>query len=89
MKMHIRALTSDGFSRTSILSSIFSRLSARLIDFSRLNDFNFCDNRLLMADLLLLVHIRLPLRLTKLRLFLRISRIVAGKASLLFRRRSQ
>ena len=29
-----------GFSRTSILSSIFSRLSARRMDFSRLKDFS-------------------------------------------------
>ena len=35
------SLTSVGFSRTSILSNIFSRLSALLMDFSRLKDFNF------------------------------------------------
>ena len=35
------ALTSDGLSMRSILSSIFSRLSALLIDFSLLNDLNF------------------------------------------------
>ena len=38
--MFILALSSTGLSTTSILSSIFSRLSARLMDFSRLNCFN-------------------------------------------------
>ena len=37
----ISVLSSTGFSIRSILSNIFSRLSARLMDFSRLNDFNF------------------------------------------------
>ena len=37
----ISALYSVGFSNTSILFKAFSRLSARLIDFSRLNCFNF------------------------------------------------
>ena len=36
----ISVRASVGFSKRSILSSIFSRLSARLIDFSRLKDFN-------------------------------------------------
>ena len=40
-RMVMASFTSVGFSSTSILESIFSRLSARLMDFSRLKDFNF------------------------------------------------
>ena len=40
-RIRISERTSVGFSSTSILSSIFSRLSARLMDFSRLKDFSF------------------------------------------------
>ena len=39
-RMCISSLISAGFSSRSIFSSIFSRLSARLMDFSRLKDFN-------------------------------------------------
>ena len=41
MLRRMSALYSVGFSKTSILFKAFSRLSARLIDFSRLNCFNF------------------------------------------------
>ena len=40
-RIFISACSSVGFSRRSILFNNFSRLSARLMDFSRLKDFNF------------------------------------------------